>query len=91
VEKRLICPRCGDVVADVVYRRWPGRLTVRSLKGYEIMPVRAGAIRRDVDVGDDHPADLVYELTCHNGHTTTRAMPRIVAALRRSGGQWVEL
>lgn len=91
MEKRLLCPQCGDVVADAVYRRWPGSLTVRSLKGYEIMPARAGVVMRGDDLGADHPADLMYELTCHNGHTTLRSTPRIVAALRRTKGQWVEL
>jgi hypothetical protein len=91
VEKRLLCPQCGDVIADAVYRRWPSSLTVRSLKGYEIMPARAGAVHRDVDLGNDHPGDLLYTLTCHNGHTTLRSMPRIVAALRHTKGQWVDL
>jgi hypothetical protein len=38
VSKQLICPRCGDVVADAVYRRWAGRLTITSIEGHQITP-----------------------------------------------------
>jgi hypothetical protein len=38
VSKQLICPRCGDVVADAVYQRWAGRLTVTSIEGHQITP-----------------------------------------------------
>ncbi|MDQ3765558.1 MAG: hypothetical protein M3460_30250 [Actinomycetota bacterium] len=38
VSKQLICPRCGDVVADAVYRPWVGSLTITSTEGHRIMP-----------------------------------------------------
>jgi hypothetical protein len=38
VSKQLTCPRCDDVVADVVYRPWAGSLTITSTEGYRIMP-----------------------------------------------------
>lgn len=38
VSKQLICPRCGDVVADAVYQRWTGRLTITSIEGHQIAP-----------------------------------------------------
>jgi hypothetical protein len=40
VTKQLTCPGCDDVVADVVYRPWAGRLTVISTEGDPIMPSR---------------------------------------------------
>ncbi|MBV8997356.1 MAG: hypothetical protein JO287_27500 [Pseudonocardiales bacterium] len=40
VSKQLTCPDCDDVVADVVYRPWAGRLTVSSTEGDPIMPSR---------------------------------------------------
>jgi hypothetical protein len=38
VSKQLICPRCGDVVADVEYRPWGGSLTITSTEGHQITP-----------------------------------------------------
>jgi hypothetical protein len=38
VSKQLTCPRCGDVVADAVYQRWAGRLTITSIDGHQITP-----------------------------------------------------
>lgn len=38
VSKQLICPHCGDVVADAVYQRWTGRLTITSIEGHQITP-----------------------------------------------------
>jgi hypothetical protein len=35
--------------------------------------------------------ELVYDLTCRNGHSTLRTMPQLVRALRRTPGQWVSL
>jgi hypothetical protein len=38
VRKQLTCPRCDDVVADVLYRPWTGTLTIVSTEGYQITP-----------------------------------------------------
>lgn len=43
MRKQLTCPGCGDVVADAVYRLWPGNLIITSTEGYQIQPLR-GAI-----------------------------------------------
>ena len=40
VSKQLTCPGCDEVVADVVYRPWAGRLTVISADGDPITPSR---------------------------------------------------
>jgi len=40
VSKQLTCPRCGDVVADAVYRPWIGSLTITSTEGHQITPGR---------------------------------------------------
>ncbi|MEU8242669.1 hypothetical protein AB0C07_30815 [Actinoplanes missouriensis] len=104
--KQLICPGCGDVLAEAVHRRWPPELTVRAPAGYEIMPRRSAAVQRDLDAGRlggageeealremlfAHHADLVYELTCGRGHLTIRAAPQIVRAVRHASGDWADL
>jgi hypothetical protein len=33
-----MCPRCDDVVADVVYVPWIGRLTITTMDGDQITP-----------------------------------------------------
>jgi hypothetical protein len=38
VRKQLLCPRCDDVVADVVYVPWSGSLTITSMDGDLITP-----------------------------------------------------
>jgi hypothetical protein len=38
VSKQLTCPSCDDVVADVVYRPWAGRLVLTSIEGEPITP-----------------------------------------------------
>lgn len=38
VRKQLMCPRCDDVVADVVYVPWTGSLTITSMEGDQITP-----------------------------------------------------
>jgi len=38
VRKQLTCPRCDDVVADVVYVPWIGSLTITSVEGYQLTP-----------------------------------------------------
>lgn len=38
VRKQLTCPRCDDVVADVVYLPWIGSLTITSADGDQITP-----------------------------------------------------
>ncbi|MEV0903208.1 hypothetical protein [Actinoplanes sp. NPDC049802] len=49
VERRLLCPACGDVLGDATYRRWPGSLTIRAPIGYTINPMAAGIMRRVVE------------------------------------------
>lgn len=41
VEKDLLCPACGDIVAAAVYTRWPGNLVLTSPDGYRIQPESA--------------------------------------------------
>jgi hypothetical protein len=38
VRKQLTCPRCDDVVADVVYVPWVGSLTITSVEGDQVTP-----------------------------------------------------
>jgi hypothetical protein len=100
VRKKVVCPGCGDVMAEVVHRWWPPVFTVRAPAGYEIMPQRSGAVERELDagrltgVGDEgalrkmllyYHADLIYTLTCPRGHVTVRAEPQVVRAVRRAG------
>lgn len=40
--KQLTCPRCGVVVGDAVYQRWPGKLTITSPEGYRIPTLSVG-------------------------------------------------
>src|SRR4051794_34664837 len=40
VSKQMTCPGCDDVIADVVYRPWAGRLTLISIEGEPITPSR---------------------------------------------------
>jgi hypothetical protein len=43
VTKKLLCPRCGDVLADVDYRPLAGSLTLSAPGGYQLTP-EMGAI-----------------------------------------------
>lgn len=38
VRKQLTCPRCNDVVADVIYVPWIGSLTITSVEGDQVTP-----------------------------------------------------
>ena len=101
--KRLVCPACGDVIGDAVYRRWPGSLTITALAGYEISPTAAGIMRRIVEreTGADGPArveyvtghitDPIYDLRCGRGHSTLRTAPGIIRAMTAARGEWAAL
>ena len=41
--KKLLCPRCGDVLADADYRPMAGSLTLSAPDGHELTP-QMGAI-----------------------------------------------
>lgn len=43
VTKKLLCPRCGDVLADADYRPLAGSLTLTAPDGYQLTP-QMGAI-----------------------------------------------
>ena len=43
VTKKLLCPRCGDVLADVDYRPLAGSLTLSAPAGHQLTP-EMGAI-----------------------------------------------
>jgi len=40
---------------------------------------------------EDHVYELVFDLTCPNGHSILRTMPQIVRAIRSSEGHLVDL
>jgi hypothetical protein len=44
--KKVLCPACGDVVAEAAYRRWPGNLLSTSSEGHRINPVGGAVLRR---------------------------------------------
>jgi hypothetical protein len=47
VTKKLLCPRCGDVLADADYRPMVGSLALSAPGGYELSPeMGANHIRR---------------------------------------------
>jgi hypothetical protein len=106
VRKQLLCPACGDIIAEATHRRFPAVLTVRAPAGYEVMPQRSAAVERELDNGrlpgdpDEAAlremllrfhADLIYELTCPRGHVTYRAAPAVVRAIRTAPGAWAHL
>lgn len=101
VRKQLLCPACGDVMAEAIHRRFPAMLTVLATAGYEVMPRRSAAVERDLAEGalagvpDErelrdmllrYHADLIYELMCARGHVTYRAAPAVVDAVRTTPG-----
>lgn len=43
VTKKLLCPRCGDVLADADYRPLAGSLALSAPGGYELTP-QMGAV-----------------------------------------------
>ncbi|GAA4588118.1 hypothetical protein GCM10023107_08280 [Actinoplanes octamycinicus] len=106
MRKQLLCPACGDIIAEAVHRRFPATLTVRAPAGYEVMPRRSAAVERELLAGElpgdpdpdtlremllRHHADLIYELTCPRGHVTYRAAPAVVRAVRAAPGAWAQL
>jgi hypothetical protein len=44
--KQLICPRCGDVMADAEYRPFPPRLTLTALDGSPLQPTGGAVLVR---------------------------------------------
>src|SRR4051794_28497474 len=103
--KRLICPACGDVIGDAVYRRWRGRLGVTSVDGYRLSPTGAALMRRIVesqltdnpddtararlDFVIDNITDPIFDLRCRRGHSTLRTTPQLTRAMVRTPGDWV--
>ena len=59
VVKQLTCPRCGDIVARAVYRRFPPTLRVELPDGPLVQPSSGGVLRRVAEqrVADAAPAD----------------------------------
>ena len=109
--KKLLCPHCGDVLADVDYRPVAGSLALSAPGGYQLTPeMGAIHIRRaeqelasaDSTTGADEArarlefvrrnvGELMYDLPCHQGHSTLATAPQITRALRRAKGDWVRL
>ena len=44
--KKLICPACGDVIAEAAYRRWPGNLVITDVEGHRVNPLGGAVLRR---------------------------------------------
>ena len=109
--KKLLCPRCGDVLADADYRPMAGSLTLSAPGGHELTP-QMGAIHirhaeqelasASSTAGADearvrlefvrrHLGELMYDLPCHQGHSTLATAPQITRALRHAKGDWVSL
>jgi hypothetical protein len=44
--KQLTCPRCGDVVAQALYRRFPPILRIESPDGVLLQPSSGGVLLR---------------------------------------------
>jgi hypothetical protein len=98
IEKKLICPVCDVVVADVSYRPLAGALRIRNVKGQDVNPL-GGALRLRI-AEQQHDAEaaafvkrasgeLIYEFRGVNGHRRLATAPRIVSALKRTAGGWV--
>jgi hypothetical protein len=73
VSKQLTCPRCGDVVANAVYQRWTGRLTITSIEGHQITPgdwaVQLQLVQQDMasaSVGDLEEAQARLDFVRRN-------------------------
>ena len=100
VDKQLTCPACGDVIAAVAYRPWPGNLTLTSPDGYRIQPVGGALLLRQAEeqAAADRIAfvrrnlgELLYDLRCRRGHSTLSTAPRLVQAVRATPGAWVRV
>jgi hypothetical protein len=101
VDKQLVCPACGVVVADARYRPWPGTLTLVAPDGALLQPDSGAVLLRRVraepaggdrrDFVERHLGELMYDLRCRNGHAILRTMPQLVRAVRRAGGRWADL
>ena len=59
VVKQLVCPRCGDVMADAEYRLFPPRLTVTALDGTSVPPTGGAVLVRalELEAARAAPAD----------------------------------
>jgi hypothetical protein len=100
VDKQLVCPACGVVLADARWRRWV-TLALTSPEGAVLQPVSGGTLLRQVQAepgGADreafvrrHLGELLFDLRCRNGHSTLRTLPQLVRAVRRAGGRWADL
>lgn len=101
VDKQLVCPACGVVVAGARYRPW-GTLALTSPEGAPLQPVSGGVLLlRQVEAepgGADraafvrrHLGELMFDLRCRNGHSTLRTLPQLARAVRRAGGRWADL
>jgi hypothetical protein len=49
IEKELLCPVCGDVVASAVYRPWLGSFAFTAPAGHRVFPRRAALLLREVE------------------------------------------
>jgi hypothetical protein len=60
LRKQLVCPACGDIVADALHQPWRGRLVITSLEGYQIMPLSGSLLLRmaEQDIASPTPRDL---------------------------------
>ena len=106
VRRQLTCPQCGVVLGDAMSRRLPPALVVTSTDGLRVVPESVGLqLRREkaraaageagaadrVTFLERHLEEMIVDLRCRNGHSTLRTMPQLARAVRRAGGQWVDL
>jgi len=96
--KQLICPTCGNVIADAQHRRWQARVVVTSVDGERVRPTSIGllmALARQrgeqdrLDWLQVHAEELVLDLICPRGHTVLTAVPDLVRTMRTTPGRWV--
>jgi hypothetical protein len=78
VQKELLCPACGDVLAAAVYTRWPGNLVLTSPGGYRIQPESVAVQIR-----------LAQQDQAANGPATRLAARDRLDFLRRHGSELV--
>jgi hypothetical protein len=96
IEKQLTCPACGDVIADAVYKLWPGDLTLTTPAGPRLQPTGGALLLRQFAGDPDRLAfirrslpELIFDLRCPRGHVTLATMPALVRAMRTTPGRWV--
>jgi hypothetical protein len=96
IEKQLTCPACGDIIADAVYRPFPGDLVLTAPAGHRLQPTGGAILLRQVAGDPDRSAyvrrnlgELIFDLRCRRGHSTLATMPSLARAIRNTPGRWV--